>query len=283
MAVELEQIAKYLSINTEEEWETVKSQLDEAYVKATAEAIEQRSELYGSILGKANHEFLKTIKKFAKDAGVDVTWSEFEGKKSTEVLEEIGQQITGKVTEYTATLGEKEKELAEAKKSGASAKDVEKLTAELDSWKVKHEETEGLLNTTKTQFEQFQNNVETEKKQFKIGQFEREAWTGVKLATKSDYERKGFEQELKTKYQLELDNDNLVVKDKEGKRIPNPTKHGEFMGWQDVIKLEADKANLLDKNPHTDKVIKNTAPPAIPLTNGQQTQSQRPIRSAFAK
>ena len=281
-SVTIEEVSKYLNFNPTEDWEKVKAQLDETYVKATAEAIEQRSELYGSILGKANHEFLKTIKKFAKDAGVEVTWSEFEGKKSTEVLEEIGQQITGKVSEYTETLAEKEKEIAEAKKSGASAKDVEKLTAELETWKNKHEETEGLLNTTKTQFEEFQNNVEAEKKQFKISQFERDAWNNIKLATKSDYERKGFEQELKSKYQLELDNDNLVVKDKEGKRIPNPTKHGEFMGWKDVIEHEAKGANLLDENPHSGKQPKNTPPPPIPSNNGEGKKYVRPqLKSSF--
>lgn len=44
------------------------------------------------------------------------------------------------------------------------------------------------------------------------------------------------------------DNDEVIVKDKEGKRLPNPKQVGTFLGLSDAIELIAEKEGFLKRN-----------------------------------
>jgi hypothetical protein len=275
--VTVEDLAKYLEINPNQDLSEVKKEIDQKFVRADVKVIQEKHpDLYSSIMGKANHAILSKVKNLAQNVGVDVTWSDFEGKQTVEVIEAVNEQIMGKVSGYTTTVQELENQLKEAKKSGASAKDVEALTAELKVERKKNQDTAGLLEETKNTFEQYKNEVANREKEFKINTYKSESYKGLNLKTNSDYERKGFFQDLESKYKLELDGDEVIVRDAEGKRVSNPEKNGTFLSLAEVAALEADKAGLLNKNPHDGKPAGNQKPPAIPA--GTETKEVwRPV------
>jgi hypothetical protein len=65
----------------------------------------------------------------------------------------------------------------------------------------------------------------------------------------SDIQRVGFESYLNSNFQLDLDEkDGLIIKDKEGKLIPNPNKAGSFLSPVEILDQIADKNGLKKKN-----------------------------------
>lgn len=265
-------LSEYLNLNLDRDWNEVKADLDKTYIKIdtdkplnTVLLIEsQHPELHKSILGKYSGSTKAQLKKLANEIGVELTWAELEDAKSAEVLEKMIELTTEKVTGYQSQLSELEAKVKEAQKSGASAKDIEAAQKQVDEWKQKFEDTNQLLETTKTEFTTFKQEKENAEKSFKINHFKNEAYNGIKLKTSSDYEHKGFIQDIENKYQLELEGDEVVVRNREGQRVPNPEKHGSFMSYADVVKLEAAQAKLLDENPHSGKQI--VPPPVAPRT-----------------
>jgi hypothetical protein len=264
MADAKEEIFKYLELNPESDWKEVKAAFDEKFVKADASVIKGRDELYGSLLAEVNGAMMSKVKGFAKSLGIELNGEEIKGKKTTEVMELLTAKSDEVLGGYKTKLNELETEVKDAKKSGASAKDVEKLQAEVDSWKQKHEEVNGLLTNTAKEFEGFKSTVAEKENQFVINQYKSAEISKVKLKTASEYEKKGWLSEIDAKYQLQRDGESVVVRDKEGKQIPNPDKAGSFMTYSQVLEKEARDAKLLDDNIHSGKVITRTQVAAIP-------------------
>jgi hypothetical protein len=74
-----------------------------------------------------------------------------------------------------------------------------------------------------------------------------------KISTKlksdmSVVERKGFEADIK-EFIIDFDEkENVFVKDKEGKRIPNPNKAGSFLSLEEALEAKANELGLIKKN-----------------------------------
>lgn len=76
------------------------------------------------------------------------------------------------------------------------------------------------------------------------------------------------------KLQIDFDDqDNAIVKDAEGKRIPNPKKIGDYLGLSEAIEVIAEREGFLKKN------AGGQAPRVVPIVQqvGQATQTERQI------
>jgi hypothetical protein len=198
MADAKEEIFKYLELNPESDWKEIKAAFDEKFVKADPSVIKGRDELYGSLLAEVNGAMMSKVKGFAKSLGIELNGEEIKGKKTTEVMELLTAKTDDVLGGYKTKLTELETEVKEAKRSGASAKDVEKLQSEVDSWKQKHEEVNGLLTNTAKEFEGFKSTVAEKENQFLINQDKSAEISKVKLKTASEYEKKGLTWKLET-------------------------------------------------------------------------------------
>jgi phage-related minor tail protein len=280
MADTKEEIFKYLELNPESDWKEVKAAFDEKFVKADPSVIKSRTELYGGLLAEVNGAILGKVKGLAKSLGIELTSEDIKDKKTVEVIEFLNAKSEGVLSGYTTKLSELETEVKDAKKSGASAKDVEKLQQEVEAWKQKHNDVNGLLQNTVTEFDSYKNNVAEKENNFVISQYKNAEISKVKLKTASDYERKGWLSEVDSKYQLQRDGDNVIVRDKEGKQVPNPDKAGAFMTYSEVLLKEAKEAKLLDDNPHTGKTIQRPQPAAIP---GAESGEKYVVKSPYLR
>lgn len=264
MAVELKELCDYLDISPDSEWDEAKAKIDETFIQATPDAVKANKKLYGSLLGNINGAFVTRLRKGAEALDVELTKDEIEATTDTvELIDLVTGKIKKKIEQYPTKLKELEDELVEAKKKGASAKDIEKLTTDIEKWEKKYGDLEQLHSTTVDEFDTYKSQVAEEKQSFVINGEKQKAREAVKLNTKSDYERKGFFSEVDSKYKLDIDGDETIVRDSEGNRVKNPKKAGAFMSYTDVLQMEAEKAGLLNDNPHDGKEIKKTRDPVI--------------------
>lgn len=275
MADTKEEIFKYLELNPEADWKEVKAAFDEKFIKADPQVIKQRTELYGGLLAESNGAILSKVKGLAKSLGVELSGDEIKDKKTVEVIEFLNSKSDEIVGGYKTKLTELETEVKEAKKSGASAKDVEKLQQEVESWKQKHEEKNDAWVKTSAEFEGFKSTVAERENQFVINQYKESEISKVKLKTASDYEKKGWLSEIDSKYVLQRDGDSVVVRDKEGKQIPNPAKAGSFMTYSEILTFEAKEAKLLNDNPHDGRIVVKPVAPVITERNSAPVRAVR--------
>ena len=123
MAVELKQIAEYLDIDPEKDWDEVKEQIDNAFVRATPDAVKSNKKLYDAVLGGLNGAVITRIKQKAKDLGVELTKDDIEGVDQTiDLIDVMAERTSEKLNQYPSKIEELTGQLEEAKKKGASAR-----------------------------------------------------------------------------------------------------------------------------------------------------------------
>jgi len=282
MAIEAKQILDYLDIEATDDttFDEVKSKIDETFVKADPLAIKSNEKLWASLLGNINGAFIKRLRKAGENLGFEITKEEIDSNDTVDLIDIFGERAQQKIGEYPTKIEQLTTELDEAKKKGASAKDLDKLQGELTKWETKYNDLEGLHKSTAEEFDKYKSTVADEKKNFVISRHKQDALGQVKLNTKSEFEKKGFLQEVENKYQLDLDGEDAIVRDKEGKRIPNPEKAGSFMSYSEILKKEAAEAGLLEDNPHRDKPVQKPNTRVINDSPTNDNEIIRPVRKS---
>lgn len=166
-----------------------------------------------------------------------------------------GKKIEDKIRAVSAFHQSKYSELEEKAKTagtGDTKAITEKYEGEIKQWQQKHKETEGLLKSLKETHEktvvEFQ---EKENRQFIKSQYD-EAWKSVPFADtfKNDKLKvNGFTAEFGSKFNLQKQENEVIVTDKEGKRIPSKSKAGEHMSLMEALTEFAKENNVLSSNP----------------------------------
>lgn len=213
-------------------------------------------EIKGKITGKITGAFNTKFKKL-----FDLETSEIEGKKWEEILE-LG------VTKQKNLISELEG------KQGQSNDDA------LKDWQLKYEKALKTISDYKEQNETLSKGLEATEKTWS------EKYTGLrknnllegaksklqsKLRDLSDFEKLGFESIISKNIQIEFgENDEVVVKGADGKRIPNPNKIGSYLSLDEALENEAVKGNLIKKNNG------GTPNPSV-FQAPQQQQQQAPV------
>lgn len=245
MAVETKEILEYLGLKADDvkDLDTFKTKFDTDFIKQSniTEDLEPVKKILGKTFGTLENEIKKVAKNFELD--VDFNSEDLKGKKVTEKLNFVVSEYANKqkavISELESKVGqgndEKVKELEEKyKKAVSKAKDYENL-----------------LNTTKTDYETFQQNTEKEKKNIKLDFFKSQALAKVKFkADINEYEKEGYISKIEKSLVFDLDeNGKLIVLNKDGKRIPSTKQTGAFMEAEEVLQEEAVKGGLFKLNP----------------------------------
>jgi hypothetical protein len=222
MPIDFKEVAGFTGIEAED-FDTFKEAFNEKFVPK-----EQHSKTLGELNGKALHELTKT----AKELGVEV--DDIKGKQLLEAVPVLREKLKGRLAEI------------EGQKS-ASAEEIEaKYKADLDKWKQKATDYTQLLETTKSEYEGFKSQVETDKRQFQINTHFDKSLGGLKFSeSANEFTRKGFVSTVREKYAFDLsDEGSPVVRGKDGNIIQSKVKAGTPATFDEVLSLELKEAKL---------------------------------------
>jgi len=238
------QALEYLGFKPEElkTIDDFKAKFDSTFIKQ--ENITEDSEPVKKYLGKVYGTLENEIKKTAKAFDVDLDFDDenIKGKKVTDKLKLVFENYKSKNESVIKDLETK-----------ATQGNDEKLK----EWQTKYEKTsqkskdlENLLNTTKQEFEMFQGKAQSEIKNVKLNVLTKDSFSKLKLKSDiSEFEKKGFVSSVQEKYALDLDeNDNLIVKNSKGERIPSAKQTGTFKTFDEILEEEAVSGNLYEMN-----------------------------------
>lgn len=242
MPIEAKELLSYAGIDPEkfESIDDAKSAFDEAFVKKDGikDLLIKQPELADPIIGKRMNIIERKTMSLLEEAGLEV--EEFKGKKIEEV--------------FDSALPKFKEQLGKLKQSDDGK--VKELNEQLEKYKASLKDTKSLLETTKSEFDQFKTNVVQEKRQSKIEEYFNQAYSAIDFSPEADEVKKiGFKAIVKDKYKIDLDEQEkpIVVDAKTNERIKDPNKHGQFMELNDLLKVEAEKTGVLRKNPYSGK------------------------------
>lgn len=141
------------------------------------------------------------------------------------------------------------KEKDDAAKSGNDKKvnDLTKLLEDKEkSLSAYIEANENL----KSEFESFKTDSESKFKNYKLSDRYNKVKSQIAFVDNADrFKMRGYEDTLKEEYLFDLDeNDELIVKGKDGKPVANKSKAGHFLSPKEVMEMMAEEAELLKKN-----------------------------------
>jgi len=85
----------------------------------------------------------------------------------------------------------------------------------------------------------------------------------------------GFDTLIKSSFKFDIgENDEFLVLDSNGQKVPNPTKTGVYLGLSEVLEMEAKKQNMLKQNNLTSN---RTTTQYTPPSGGQPATKTREI------
>lgn len=217
-----------------------KSKFDSTFIKQSN--ITEDSEPVKKILGKTFGTLENEIKKVAKGFELDVDFEELKDKKVTEKLKYTFEKYNEKKGEYIKDL--------EAKAALGNDDKVKEWEKKYEKINQKYKDVEGLLNNTKSEYEQAQNKWQSEIKNVKLNVLTKDAFAKVKLKNDiSDFEKRGYMATISEKYKFDLDEtENLIVKNSKGERIPSSKTTGTFKTIEEILEEEAISGKLIQLN-----------------------------------
>lgn len=274
--MELKEVAEYLGLKEDDikTMDDFKAKFDTTFIRTSAinEDFEPVKKIVGKIYGTLENEIKKVAK--ANELELDFDSDELKGKKVTEKLKFAFEQYTGK----TKTIIE---ELTTKASQGNDDK-VKEWEKKYEKLNTKFTETDGLLKTTTSEFNQFKEIKERDIKNIHLNIKKDDIFKTAKFIPEvNEYTKKGFINEFQEKYSLDLDETGTpIITDKEGKRIPNPKVTGSFYDPADLLKEEMVKAKLYALNDDGGKK-KPEQRQQQQQQNGQAKTNGRQVASPF--
>lgn len=242
--MDIKDITSYLGIEAEN-IDDFKTKFSEVYDKKGAADKDAVAQEVGRIRGALD----VAIKRMAKEHGIEFEPDELKDKKTEDI---VGLSFK-KLLSNTDLAIQKIKD--ESRKSKpAEIQEWESKVAKLNDKNGQLESTNNLLKDEMSKKEQeFLSTI----KKTKLGLQEQSLWAGLKFRHDLDeLTKKGFISHIKDNYRLDLDDkDSLIITDKDGKFIPDTSKHGAFKSAQQVIMEEGLSKNIFEKNPDAGKRV----------------------------
>ncbi|MES2592395.1 MAG: hypothetical protein V4608_10950 [Bacteroidota bacterium] len=273
--IELKDISEYTGIKFED-LKTVdefKAAFDKDFIKQSA--ITEESEPVKKILGKVFGTLENDIKKVAKGFELDIDFESDDFKANKKVNDKF-KFVLGKYDEKNkATIAD-----LTAKAGLGNDDKVRELQTKWEKATQKAKETETLLNSTKTEFEQYKTNTVNEIKTKTLSSIKKEIYAKAKfLPDANEFTKKGFLTSFEEKYNFDLDeNENPFITTKKGEKIISSKVAGAFKTPAEVLEEELISAKLYVLNPaggqkkpepqkqeQPGQVIKRTRTVATPL------------------
>lgn len=245
----LNKLADYIDLPADiETEEDGKAFFDKTYGRRDTIKTELKgdNDFINEIIGKNIGKLENKVKQFAKEFEVEFEPEEFKGKKA----EDIFEIALGKTK--TKVLA-KQKELETKANSTAPEEFIKKeqtLIQERDFFKSEAERIGGIHESFKLEI------VENNRKN-KLNQGKEKLFNSIPFAPEAgELAILGFKAKLESEIQLDLDEqENLILKDKQGNLIANPNKAGSYYQPEEYFKEKAinEKVYKLNNNPQAGK------------------------------
>ena len=265
----MEELYKYLGVEVKEgeepKFDDIKKVIDEKFVHV--DRISERKDLIQPEIDKAYGGQAKKIESKAislfKKNGLDVTHSEMQGYQDTEELLDRGIKMLADHFEANAST---------------KGKPDEKLMQQISDLKAQANQYKDQYSQLETQHNEFKQNVEQEKKTFKVNSVTQDAFGKIKWGKDADdLKKRGFMAVIKDKYKFDLDDDKVIVRNKEGNRVYDPSKAAsEPLSVEQVFELEAKEQKVWETSDHNGK----KAPETETRREHRETASEKPRRKA---
>jgi cation transport regulator ChaC len=230
--MELKDITGFVDIGEVKTIEEFKEKFNEKFApKSELEDVNKKlSEFTGKFSGSANTLFKRLGELESKD---------IEGKKWEEIAEIAINKYKNQVKELEGKVGQGNDEaLKDVNKK------LEKISKERDDYKTANETLQGAYDKDK-------GDWEGKLRSYKVNHILETAKGRISPKLKSDMsavEKLGFDSVIKD-FVIDFDDkETPFVKDKEGKRIPNPNKAGSFLSLEEALEVKANELNLIKKN-----------------------------------
>lgn len=267
--MEIKDLTEYLGIELGEDAtiDTFKESFSTQFVRKDRAADDE--EIQKAIFGKQTREFATEVKRAAKESGIEL--SEEEAKLP---VKDLVRLLPTKKDEFYTGQIEKLKE--GTKKPSEAVQEWEQKYNQLNN---KYEDTVSLLNNTKSTLEQKEQEFVTFQKNFKKNEVVKDVWSKANSFisdTASELEKTGFVSYINSNYTIDLEDDKPIIL-KDGHRIPDPNKAGEFLDPITAIKMEAEKNKIL-KVSNPDKVKPQSTPAPTFNQEGTRTTGRRVVR-----
>lgn len=247
MPIELKEVLDTLGIEKAEDLNQFKDQFNKSYVgrQIALDDEEIKTKVVGKIAGSMTTSMKREFELDAK---------EIEGKKVEDILALGVTKLKSKITELeTNATKTKDEAVAEWQtKADKYKKEAGDYKGQIDGLSKALEDTKGSFEKEKKSWSINKNYEDSYKKVF--SQFADEV-------TKDTLKVEGFNTLVAKTYQFDLDDKNeLVVFDREGKRIPSTAKMGAFLTPEEALMKIATENKLLKLNDGNKKtVIQTTA------------------------
>lgn len=209
---------------------------------------------------------LEHSKTFLKEFGLDA--AEVKDKTLKEIMKLGASKLTEKITELEGRAGQGNDEKVKELNSK-----MEKLTGQLNQFKTDNEK---LINE-KVELE---TNFNTKLKNIRVDDAFDKSFAKLSFVDGvHDYTKKGFSQDFRTKYKIDLDDHgNTVVTDSNGEPIKSKTKTGVYLSLDEVMDAELDAASLKKKNNMQQQRFETQKQPDAVNTRGNNQQpNQRAV------
>jgi hypothetical protein len=165
------------------------------------------------------------------------------------------EDIKDKKIEEVLALGvarlKAENEELRSKGGQGNDKALEKALADIDKTKKMLQEEKEAKEGLQSIYEKEKGEWEGNLKNFKLNTVKESKKSSIATKFKSDMtkaEQIAWETETSAMILDYDDKGDHYVKDKEGKRLPNPNKAGGFLSLEEALELKANELNLIKKN-----------------------------------
>lgn len=273
MPVELKDLAEYLGYNEEalkgfENVDAFKAHADKEFIRranATKDP-ELKKQMFGEVFGIQETKVKQAAKKF----GIEFKPEEIKDKSPIDIAEIALEKFASVSNAAMEDL---------KGKVGKPDKMVQEWEEKYNKLKSSFEDTKNLLDTTKNEFTSYQEKTANEIKNAKLNFQKEQLLGGIQWKPGiKDIEKQGFLSIIEKTAKFDFDENNqFVVKDAEGRFIPNKAKHGEFMKPDEWLKDLAVKSEVVAINPHA-----NGKPQPKPVLQNQNTPTngspEKPLR-----
>lgn len=245
--MEVKEIREFLGLETPEDGsiDELKQEFNNKFL--TFEDAKENSDIAAHHVGKRMGSASREIIRKAKELGAEFEDGELKGEDGKELpVEKLAEKSLSKIRE---ALGSEIEELKN-KQSKTNDNKVKDLEEKLNAANKRLEEEQSAKKEISETLESEQQKFQNEMKSFKVNSRLKDIKSNMRFVDDlKSVHFKGLDAELQENYQFDLDEkENLIVTDKEGNRIQNPDKAGDYLGAEDVVTKVADENGLLKKN-----------------------------------
>lgn len=270
MGVEAKEVLDYLGIDLSEDatLDTFKSTFNTAFIKKDLAVNDE--DVQKAIIGEQTRKFATELKRTAKESGIEL------GEEETKLpVGDLARLLVSKKDEqYTSKIADIEK------KSAKPSEQVKEWEEKYNTLNNKFADVDKMREDLAKKYEAKEQEFVTFQKDFKLNETRKDIWGKANsfISDKaSDLERTGFQSYINQNYTIELDGDKPVIL-KEGHRIPDPNKAGEFLDPLTAIKMEAANNKILKVTDPKKVTPQSTPTPSFTPDGVRDSKPRRVIR-----